>query len=277
MNPALIIQRLSFRYAGVTRPALSEISLSLPPKTVCAVLGPASSGKSTLFQALAGIAGKHYPAAEITGQLSIDGSPLEEIPREILFPTIGLVMQEPQVMLSGMYETVEQEIAFTLHNLGYPPAEIENRVQEILTTLHLQHLATRHPQRLSGGELQRVAMATILVAKPSVLLLDEPRNSLDCAGIDALVGILREYKQSSTILFSDYQIELALATADYILTIDGGKQLFFGPTAEFLRRIREFTSFLVTHDWVECLEAAQRLNSHHARRLLAKVGYHASV
>lgn len=277
MNSALTIDRLSFRYAGQPRPALSEISLSLPHRSVSAVLGATSSGKSTLFQILAGVAGKHYPAAEPSGQLTIDHRTFEGIPQDILFPTIGYVMQESQVMISGMYETVKDEIAFTLHNLGYSTTEIEERVQETLRSIHLEHLADRHPQQLSGGEQQRVALATVLAAKPPILLLDEPRNSLDCRGLEALVQLIRAYRNTTTILFSDYQIDLALAVADYVLVLDGGKQRFFGRTVEFLKRLAEFTSILVQHEWVEFIEAAQAHHGDVARRILAKVGFDAKT
>lgn len=277
MNTMLAIQQLSFRYAGQTRPALAGISLSLPRASVCAVLGATSSGKSTLFQILAGIAGKHFPAAESTGRLTIEERAYENIPRDILFPTVGFVMQEPHVMISGMYETVKDEIAFTLHNLGYSSTEIESRVQEILKAIHLEHLADRHPRQLSGGEQQRVALATILTAKPPILLLDEPRNSLDCRGLEALVQLIRKYRQTTTILFSDYQVDLALATADYILVLDEGKQRFFGCTAEFLGRMAEFTSTLVQPEWIDILEAMKTHPGDIARRFLTKIGYDAAT
>lgn len=277
MNSALTIERLSFRYAGQPRPALSEISLSIPRHSVSAVLGATSSGKSTLFQILAGVAGKHYPAAEPSGQLTIDNRVFGGIPRDILFPTVGYVMQEPQVMISGMYETVKDEIAFTLHNLGYSTTEIEERVQETLRSIHLEHLADRHPQQLSGGEQQRVALATVLAAKPPILLLDEPRNSLDCKGVEALVQLIRAYRHTTTILFSDYQIDLALAVADYVLVLDSGKQRFFGSTEDFLKRLAEFTSILVPYEWVEFIEVAQTHHGDIAQRFLAKVGFDAKT
>ncbi len=277
MSAALTIEQLTFRYAGQARPALAQISLSIPNRSVCAVLGAVSSGKSTLFQIVAGIAGKHFPAAESEGTLTIQNRTYAGIPRDILFPTVGLVLQEPQVMISGMYETVQEEIAFTLHNLGLAPTAIEGRVRETLATLQLEQLADRHPQQLSGGEQQRVALAAILAAQPPILLLDEPRNSLDCRGIDALVQLIRQYRKTTTILFSDYQIDLALATAEYILVLDQGKQRFFGRTSEFLQRLNEFTAHLVQQDWVEVLEAAQAYHGEPSRRLLSKLGYHATA
>jgi energy-coupling factor transporter ATP-binding protein EcfA2 len=277
MSAALTIEQLTFRYAGQTRPALAEISLSLPRQSVCAVLGATSSGKSTLFHVLAGIAGKHFPAAEATGRLTIEGRTYEGIPREVLFPTVGFAMQEPQVMISGMYETVREEIALTLHNLSLTTAEIEGRVRETLAALQLEHLADRHPRQLSGGEQQRVALATILAARPPILLLDEPRNSLDCRGVDALVQLIRQFRKTTTILFSDYQIDLALATAEYILVLDAGTQRFFGRTGEFLQRCAEFTTLLVQQDWVDWLEAAKASHSEKTQRLLMKLGYHASA
>jgi energy-coupling factor transporter ATP-binding protein EcfA2 len=275
MNTALIFEQFSFRYSPQAPVVLSEISFHLPEHSVCAILGTTSSGKSTLLQIVAGIAGRHHASAESSGAVVLckvheQGT----VPREVLFPDVGLVMQDSSVMLSGMYETVEEEIALTLRNLGCTPSDMDQRVREVMRTLRIEHLTHRHPQHLSGGELQRVALATILVARPQLLLLDEPRNSLDCAGIDALAVILHSLKGSSTILFSDYQCDLALTTADYILVLDRGKQIFFGTRSEFITRLAEFCPRVVQKDWVDLFElAATEPPRRHLHNLFQKLGY----
>lgn len=159
-------------------------------------------------------------------------------------------------MLSGLHETVREEIAFTLHNLRIPQEDIRLQVDRTMESLRLGHLADRPPSLLSGGEAQRVALASMLVANPPLLLLDEPRNFLDCEGLQSLVVLLRALRGTSTVLFTDYGVELAVAVADYILVLAEGRNLFFGTTQEFFRRSESLTSVLFSSDWSEFLGRA---------------------
>ncbi|MCI0708401.1 MAG: energy-coupling factor ABC transporter ATP-binding protein [Ignavibacteriae bacterium] len=253
MNPEISLQGFSLRYSPSADWALAGLTLSIPSGACCAILGPTSSGKTTLLQTLSGLLGKHHPAAEARGALSFKDREQTTIPREMLFPAVGMVLQDPYVMISGIHETVEEEIAFTLQNLGIPQAEIRSRVRETLSMLHLEEFARRHPLRLSGGELQRVALASILVAKPSVLLLDEPRNSLDSAGQDMLARLLRALRGTTTVLFTDYDIDLAMAAADYVVVFDKGICTYHGDKQGFLENFEKFSSILLSDSWTRSL------------------------
>lgn len=272
MNTSIQLSRCSVRYSNTTAWVLSDLSLSIPQGSCCAILGPTSSGKSTLLQALSGYLGKHHRNSESTGMYQIEGNEYNTIPQEILFPTVGMVLQDPYVMLSGMHETVREEIVFTLHNLEVIEG-LHERANETLARLHISHLAERPPAALSGGEAQRVALASILVANPKVLLLDEPRNFLDSDGQERLARVIRSLHGTTTVLFTDYQVELALSVADSVLVLHEGQNIFLGTKQDLLKNYRQYESQLFPDDWSDLLE--HTLSSpvtSHPQRLFQRLG-----
>lgn len=249
MALGITIQNFSFRYSMDAEDALRAISLTIPPRSCCAVLGPTGAGKSTLLHALAGVLGLHHRSSNATGTISIGSVLYKPQPLEILFPTVGLVLQDAFVQLSGFRESVSEEVSFTLEQLLIPASERETRIQETLEMLGIGHLSDRKPSQLSGGELQRVALATILVARPDVLLLDEPTTSFDAAGSCQLISILRGMKKTSTVLLTDTTIDFALAIADQFVVLDSGSIVIAGTRKEFLRRLPEFRELLPVLSW----------------------------
>jgi energy-coupling factor transporter ATP-binding protein EcfA2 len=135
-------------------------------------------------------------------------------------------------------------VALTLETLGTHESEATSRTEQILDTLGLDHLSHRKPFTLSGGELQRVALATILVANPEVLLLDEPCNSLDAAAVRTLASVLCTFRGTATIVIADAQIDLALRTADQFVVLHEGRAVFSGPRLEFIERLFQFNALL---------------------------------
>jgi energy-coupling factor transport system ATP-binding protein len=144
------------------------------------------------------------------------------LPGQILFPVAGLVLQDPYVQISGVRDTVFDEILFTLENLGKIPIDPRKTVVSLLQRLGIDHLAERKPTSLSGGETQCVALAAILIAQPPLLLLDEPTTALDSNAQDKLRLILRSLQGKTTVLITDTQIDFALSIADEILLLDHG-------------------------------------------------------
>ncbi|HEY4613562.1 MAG TPA: ABC transporter ATP-binding protein [Bacteroidota bacterium] len=255
MTPAIALEKFSLRYSAMSHWALSDLTFQIPRGSCCAILGQTGAGKSTLLHTLSGLLGKHHRSAESSGSLQVMDSGDISLPRESLFPRVGMVLQDPYVMVSGLYETVDEEISFTLQNLNYSRDQISHRVQQTLATLNLETFASRHPTHLSGGEVQRVALACILVAQPDILLLDEPRNSLDSAGQETVARIIKDFRGKTTVLFTDYQIDLALAIADHILVLDGGRCIFNGNKSAFLKHNEEFTSILIPDEWKDVIPA----------------------
>jgi energy-coupling factor transporter ATP-binding protein EcfA2 len=237
--------------------ALAHVNLTIAPGTICAILGPTNSGKTTLLQAIAGALGSHHHDALASGTIAVGNDVFSPLPDNVLFPTVGLTLQDPYYQLSGLRDTVAEEISLTLESLGIPDTEIEYRTAESLASLGLTHLAHRKPSTLSGGELQRVVLANILVARPPILLLDEPANSLDGIAQRRLASIICALKGSTTVVVADYQLELAMMVADQFVVMDGGRIVFTGDRNHFVDNIPSFQSLLP----VEMLGEALRIMS----------------
>ena len=271
----LEITHLSFRYPGRSTPALSEVSLLVPAGTCCAVLGPTGAGKSTLLAGIAGVLRSHEPQGQFSGAIRIGGERYQPAPDRVLFPVVGLCMQEPAVQISGLCDTVRDEIQLTLENLGTEPAELAPRVDEVLQALHITSLGKRNPATLSGGETQRVALATILVASPEVLLFDEPATSLDQESRSILAATIRRIARRSTVVLCDASLDLALSCADQVMVLDSGRIVFSGKRLEFLQSLPRFRDLLPTADWSETIatlgEHIQN-GSSSARRIASRIG-----
>jgi cobalt/nickel transport system ATP-binding protein len=183
------LDRLTYQYERLT--ALDNLTLSIPEGSRAALLGANGSGKSTLLRLLDGL---HFPHA---GAIRFRGEELtEERFGDDAFAftfrqQVGLVFQNPDVQLFN--PTVFDEVAFGPLQLRWPKAEVRERVAEILDRLRIGHLKERVPHRLSGGEKKRVALASVLVLDPAVLLLDEPTASLDPRSQSQLIDLLVEW------------------------------------------------------------------------------------
>jgi energy-coupling factor transport system ATP-binding protein len=173
----------------------------------------------------------------------------EGAPGELLFPTTGLVLQDPYVQISGVRDTVLAEIRFTLENLQNVPPNADQRIRALLGQLGIEHLANRKPTSLSGGETQRVALATMLIAHPPVLLLDEPTTALDYGAQDKLRRIIRSLKGSVTVIVTDTHLDFGLAAADDIAIVDHGRNIIQGPPPVILSRLGELTALVPHRGW----------------------------
>jgi energy-coupling factor transport system ATP-binding protein len=254
MAARVLIDRFSFRYASDLPDALSELSLDIPPGSCCALIGPTGAGKSTLLHALVGILGRHHPASTHGGSIHIGEQVFTPLPRDVLFPQVGLVLQDPYIQLSGVRDTVLGELLFTLENLGTVDHSAELRIARLLAELGIEHLAPRHPSTLSGGETQRVALATMLIAAPEVLLLDEPTSALDTAAIQRLRQIIKSLQGRTTVIFTDTDVEFALSVADQVVVLHGGGLLFSGKPRDLILRLDEFEDMLPVLGWKEILD-----------------------
>lgn len=185
--PAFHLKDVTYRYSDDVC-ALDHVSLGIEAGESVALLGANGSGKSTLLRVLDGL---YFPES---GSVSVFGEPLtEEHLREEEWAfrfrrRVGLVFQDPDVQL--FCPSVFDEVAFGPLHLGWPRPEIRRKVAETLDLLELSHLRDRPPHRLSGGEKKRVALASVLVLDPDVLLLDEPTAGLDPRSESQLLDFL---------------------------------------------------------------------------------------
>lgn len=264
---ALVIQNFSFRYPQQQNYALQSLSFSVPGGC-CAVLGPTSAGKSTLLHVLAGAAGAHSPHAHAEGSITIAGATYAPMPEAILFPTVTLLLQDPAVQMSGFCETALEELQFSLSNAGVTPQQQQKRIEDVARQVHITPLLHRSVATLSGGELQRIAVATALVVQPRVLLLDEPVSALDEQSRSALSRLLRSLAPQSVVLFTDTGLDFAIATADYFLILDGGRTRFFGDRRSFFHNLHQFADVLPCDEWMNTVNRLRSCAQPRLRRFL---------
>jgi energy-coupling factor transport system ATP-binding protein len=220
------VDRLSFAYPeGGT--ALRTLSLRVEPGEVVLLLGPSGSGKSTLLRALAGLV-PHFHGGRFEGTVEVAGRDTRTTRPADLAGTVATLFQDPeeQVVLTS----VIREVAFGLENSGVAPHEIVPRALAALAAVRSSSLADRSTAELSGGELQRVCLASVLALRPELLLLDEPTSQLDEDGADELLTLATEL--GSTVVLSEQRPERALAVATRVVFLETGRIVLDAPVDE---------------------------------------------
>ena len=212
---------VSVRYPG-RREAALDVSLVVEPGEMVGVAGRTGAGKSTLALTAGGFVPR-VVRARVAGSVQIDGADALTATGSELAGRVGIVFSTPANQLSASKQTVREELAFGLENLGVPRSEMDGRIDDILERLAISHLATREPFALSGGEQQRVAIASILVMGTSVLVLDEPVAQLDPAGSRGVAALLRRLaEEGRAILCAEYDSDV-LAMTDRCLVLESGR------------------------------------------------------
>ncbi|RLI11690.1 ABC transporter ATP-binding protein, partial [Candidatus Bathyarchaeota archaeon] len=195
--------------------ALRGVSCSVGEGEIMALLGPNGAGKTTLLLVMAGLLEPQE------GRVLFRGQDIRELGPSIR-RHIGVVFQDPDDQL--FCPTVYDDIAFALRQLGLPEEEVEARVAEVASELGIGHLLSRPPYRLSYGEKRKVALATVLVYEPEVLLLDEPTASLSPRYIDFLMELLLEGREAGrTFVVATQDVDFAYEVADYAYVLVGGR------------------------------------------------------
>jgi energy-coupling factor transport system ATP-binding protein len=222
------LEDLTYAYPG-TSSALREVSLTLDQGEVVALLGPSGSGKSTLLRALSGLV-PHFHGGRFSGRAVVAGLDTRTARPCELAGTVATVFQDPedQVVMS----VVANEVAFGLENLGTPAGEIWPRVERALEAVDARHLWGRKTVELSGGELQRVCLASALALEPGLLLLDEPTSQLDPAA--AALFLEAVARLGATVVLSEQRVGRALELATRVLYVEGGRILLDAPRSEAL-------------------------------------------
>ncbi|HYY74687.1 MAG TPA: ABC transporter ATP-binding protein [Gaiellaceae bacterium] len=223
------IERLTFTYPGAERPAVADVSLELEPGEVVALLGPSGSGKSTLIRALAGLV-PHFHGGRFEGRVEVGGIDTRRARPATLAGTVATVFQDPEDQI--VMGRAENEVAFGLENLGAPSAEIWPRAHAALAAVGAGRLASRRTAELSGGELQRVCLASALALEPDLLLLDEPTSQLDPEAAEEFLARIRG--SGSAVLLAEHRTGRALALADRVLFLERGRLLLDAPRAQAL-------------------------------------------
>jgi len=231
VSSAFELERVSFDYEGI--PAIHELSLALGHGERVALVGANGSGKSTLLRILDGL---YFPSS---GEVRFDGELLtaERLRGNgfgfVFRRRVGLVLQNPDAQLFN--PTVFDEIAYAPLQLQWTRDEILQRVNHTLALMALEPLRHRPPYRLSGGEKKRVALASVLVLDPEILLLDEPTAALDPRSQGQVIDLIQQWKGTrKTIITATHQLDILEDIADRVIVLDSGRMLASGTPAEIL-------------------------------------------
>lgn len=222
MDNFIEIKDLHFSYINemeeppVKTEVLKGVDLSIKKGEFVAVLGHNGSGKSTLAKCINAI---NLPES---GAVYVDG--MDTLDEEHLLPIrqrVGMVFQNPDNQIVATI--VEEDVAFALENMGVPPAEIRERVDDALKTVGMYEYRMHAPHKLSGGQKQRVAIAGIIAMRPDCILLDEPTAMLDPQGRAEVMKTIKMLNaQGVTIVLITHYMEEA-AQADRVVVIDSGE------------------------------------------------------
>jgi len=213
MTPFMEVRDLSYHFPSGYR-ALQNVSFTLDKGSFTVLAGPNGSGKTVLMKNLNGL---YKPTG---GGVFLEGDPVNGRNTRAR-RRIGLVFQDPDSCIVG--QTVAEDTAFGLENLGVPSDEISLRVEAVLTRLKLLEKRNLPPRYLSGGEKKRLTLGGILAMEPELIILDEPFVGLDYPGVREILTLITGFhKEGKTILVITHDLEKVLAHADQLLLLQQG-------------------------------------------------------
>ena len=228
------IENVNYKYPLEEKQALKNINIEIKKGEFWAVIGKNGSGKTTLCSILRRFVPDFYKG-ELTGKITLEGKELKEYSQKEIVQKIGFVFQNPFTQISGVKDTVFEEIAYGLENLGLEREVIISEVEKILKLLEIEKLRDRNPYDLSGGQKQRVALASIIAMDPDILVIDEPTSQLDPKGTEDIFKIINLMaNEGKTIILVEHKLELIAEYAQNILVLDKGEIILSGKAEEVL-------------------------------------------
>ena len=245
LAPLLSVEDLGYRYPDSGDEALGGVSLEIPAGEFVVLAGRSGCGKSTLLRAACGLV-PHFHGGEIWGSVEVAGLDTSKAGPGELAEVVGYVAQDPETQVVST--TVEAELRLPLEMRGVEAPARARAVEEVALALAIPHLLPRATDTLSGGELQRVALAAALVTRPHLVLLDEPTSQLDPVAGDELIWLLRRLNEEwgVTIVLAEHRLERCLAAADRVVAMDSGEIAFDGLPGAFLEWALVHDSALAT-------------------------------
>ncbi|MBA7598697.1 putative HMP/thiamine import ATP-binding protein YkoD [subsurface metagenome] len=227
MNKFLKISNLTYTYQGEDKPAISNINLEIDEGEFVVLMGPSGCGKSTLALCINGII-PNVSGGEFEGTVEIDGLDTKEHEVYELSTRVGIVFQNPDSQLCNLI--VKDELSFGPENLLVEKSEILKSIGEYLNFVALSHKENSNIYELSGGEKQRVAIASVLTMYPKMIILDEPTSNLDPIGARGIIKVIKELnkKKNLTVLLIDHEVSNILYLADRLIILDEGTIMYDG-------------------------------------------------
>lgn len=230
------VKSLKYRYPKTEKIVLKNLNFTIKKGEFIGIVGENGAGKSSLLLALSGLIPQFFKGT-YAGQIKIAGLFLPEAELSEIASSVGLIFQNPFVQMTGARTSVFEEIAFGLENLGLPRKEIQEKVRAIMEELDISELSDRSPFSLSGGQMQRVAIASILVMSPQILLLDEPTSQLDPQSTRTIFELVKKLKEKGmTILMVEQKMEKIAEYSDRVLLMHDGNLIDIDETDRIFSR-----------------------------------------
>jgi len=216
----LEVRDLRVRYVNRSKPAVDGLTFSVAAGEFVLLFGDSASGKSTAMQAVCGMI-PHIIPADVSGTVKVDGREFHD-PAETA-KVVGMVQQDPEAQFCT--ETVEEEVAFGPENFNVPQPEIRRRIDSALTSVGAAHLKDRDLSTLSGGEKQKVAIASMLVLNPKLLILDEPTSSLDPRSVSEVVSAIDQMRRTTgiTVIVVEHRLSGFVGMATRVLEMESAR------------------------------------------------------
>jgi energy-coupling factor transport system ATP-binding protein len=231
----ITVDGVTYGYPSGDEPALKQISCSLEKGSLLGVTGPADAGKTTFCRLLPGFV-PHFFGGDYEGSVSVADVDVAAASVAALSETVGYVFENPADQLTGAATSVLEEVVFGLEQRGIPADRLKERARTELDRVGVGHLAARDPSTLSGGQLQRVAIASVLALDPEILVLDEPTSQLDPKGTEAIFDTVAHlHDEGYTVIVVSQDLQRLAPRADRLLVFDDGCLLRDGPPASVLR------------------------------------------
>ncbi|HOQ39923.1 MAG TPA: ABC transporter ATP-binding protein [Fervidobacterium sp.] len=223
LSAKISIEHLTYRYPFAKNRSLEDITLSIDAGQSIGIIGRNGAGKSTLCYTLSGLIPRFFHG-KIEGSIKIDGEDVPTMSVEKLIRKVGLVLQNPFSQISGAKMTVYEEVAFGLENLGIEKDEMHERIDTVLKQFDLYKKKDENPFELSGGQLQRLAIASVLALQPEILILDEPTSQLDPRGTTEVFEAISQLKTLGiTVIIVEHKFEKLVEYVDKIALLNDGK------------------------------------------------------
>ncbi|WML32962.1 ABC transporter ATP-binding protein [Clostridium sp. OS1-26] len=238
----IVVENLKYKYPLAKDLSLKGISFDIEEGEFIGVIGRNGAGKSTLCQALTGLVPNFFFGG-YGGKVLINGLEVRKTPISDLSLKVGIVFQNPFTQVTGSKLTVYEEIAFGLENMGLSREEMKDRIDYALELLGMDKFKGRNPFALSGGQMQRMAIASIIAMKPDIIVLDEPTSQLDPQGSEEVFKAIHKLsKEGMTVVMVEHKIEKIAQYSDKVMLLNEGKLIDYDvPEKVFSREdLREY-------------------------------------
>ncbi|MEM3350861.1 MAG: ABC transporter ATP-binding protein [Saccharolobus sp.] len=221
----LLMSDVEVSYPESDHVALKIDKLKIDEGESVLITGKSGSGKSTLVNLITGIIPKLIEA-DVKGEIRVFGRNISEYSLAKLSTLVCYLFQDPESQILNYY--VRDEIAFGLENLNYPKEEILKRIEKYSNVIGISHLLNRETFYLSGGEKQRVVLASILAVEPRAIILDEPTSSIDSKGTREILQNINylKNKMKLTMIIVEHKVDKVIKFVDRVIIVDEGRIVY---------------------------------------------------